>query len=50
MCMTDFLQRNHYEITLLHQRMGNLEIGLVNGQIVVEQYVNVDRAVAVCPG
>ena len=40
-------KRNHYKVTLFHQRMWDFKVALVNGQIVVEQDVDVDRTVGV---
>ena len=45
--LSDFVKRNHHEVTLLHQRMGNLQVGLVDSDVVIEQNVDVDRTVFV---
>lgn len=48
--VTNFVQRNHHEVALVHQRMRYFEIGLVDGQGVVQQDVDVDRTVLVLAG
>lgn len=42
-------QRFHDEITLVHQRVGNVQVGLVDVQIVVDEYVDVDGTVVILP-
>jgi hypothetical protein len=41
------LQGLHDEVALMHEGMGNLEVGLVDGETVVEQDVDVDDAVVI---
>ena len=45
--ISDFIQRDHHEVALVHQRMRNLQVGLINHQIVIEQDINVDRTVGI---
>ena len=45
--MHDFPQRNHDEISFLHQGMRNLEIGHVDVEVVVEKNINIDDAVVI---
>ncbi len=45
--MSDFVKRSHHEVTLLHQRMGNLQVRLVDSDVVIEKDVDVDRTVFV---
>lgn len=40
-------QRLHDELTLLHQRMWNLQIGLIDLQVIVKQYVDVNGTIVV---
>ena len=41
------LQRSHHEVALFHQRMRNLEIGLIDDQIIYHQNVDIDDAVVI---
>ena len=43
----DFAKRCHNEVALVHERMGNLQVGFVDADVVVEQDVNVDDAVVI---
>ena len=43
----NLLQRFHHEITLLHQWMRDLEIGLIYHQVIYHQDIDVDDAVMV---
>ena len=38
-------QGNHHEVALVHQRMGYLQIRLIDGQVIVKENVDVDRTV-----
>ena len=40
--ISNFVERNHHEVALLHQRMGNLQVGLVDGDVVIQQNVDID--------
>ena len=40
-------QRFHDEVALVHQRVGNVQVGLVDVQIVVDEYVDVDGTVVI---
>lgn len=42
-------QRFHDEVALVHQRVGNVQVGLVDVQVVVEEYVDVDGTVVILP-
>ena len=44
---TNFAEGNGDEGTLVHQRMGYLQVGLIDVEVVVEQDVDVDGAVVV---
>ena len=44
---TNFAEGNDDEGTLVHQRMGYLQVGLIDVEVVVEQDVDVDGAVVV---
>ena len=43
----DFSQWNHHEVALVHERMGDFQVGLVDVEVVIEQDVDVDGAVLV---
>lgn len=43
----NLLQGRHHEVALMHQRMRNLQVGLINMYVIVEQDVDVDDAVTV---
>lgn len=40
-------QRFHDEVALVHQRVGNVQVGLVDVQVVVDEYVDVDGTVVI---
>lgn len=42
-------QRFHDEVALVHQRVGNVQVGLVDVQVVVDEYVDVDGTVVILP-
>ena len=41
------LQWLHYEVALVHERMGNDQVGLVDVYVVVDKYIYVDNAVVI---
>ena len=41
----DFSQWNHHEVALVHERMGDFQVGLVDVEVVIE--LDVDGAVLV---
>jgi hypothetical protein len=45
--LEDFPERNHHKIALVHQRMRDAEVGLIQGYIVVEQDVDIYRSVVI---
>lgn len=42
-------QRFHDEVALVHQWVGNVQVGLVDVQVVVDEYVDVDGTVVILP-
>lgn len=42
-------QRFHDEVALVHQRVGNVQVGLIDVQVVVDEYVDVDGTVVILP-
>lgn len=42
-------QRFHDEVALVHQRVRNVQVGLVDVQVVVDEYVDVDGTVVILP-
>ena len=42
-------QRFHDEVAFVHQRVGNVQVGLVDVQVVVDEYVDVDGTVVILP-
>ena len=45
--MSDFTERNHDKVTLMHQRMRYLQVWLIHSQVVIEQDVYVYGTVCV---
>ena len=44
------IQGNHHEVSLSHQRMGDLQVRLIHRQIIVEQDVDVNRTIGIAAG
>ena len=42
-----FTKGDQHKITLIHEGMRNLEVGLIHGDIIVEQNVDIDGTIAI---
>lgn len=50
LCFLSFLnlaQRNHHEVTLVHQGMGDLQVGCIDGDIIIKEDIDINRTVMI---